>query len=288
MMKRSMRVHGTTVKCGQWIDLNIDQKHRSLSQMRRMRQTLDKIITNDKVDLLYAFPQPRVARLVSRLGYEQFGQVVRWVKPLRIGYIMENRIRNGLLRRLATGLLDGFWRFNISIFSHHLPNGMHFEVVDDFDSSFDDLWNESAERFPIAGERSVKYLKWRFKDSPEIDHQIACLRGSDGSLLAYIVYSIQDGKAHVDDFLFAEPKYLDLLLAQFTHLMRQQSVSAVVVVCLGTPETVACLKRFGFWNRSIEWLATLYANCPHITSQSDRLLDQNDWFLTRADIDTDL
>ena len=47
------------------------------------------------------------------------------------------------------------------------------------------------------------------------------------------------------------------------------------------------LKAFGFWQRPSLWNAMVTADWSRLGGDPSLLLDEERWFLTRADIDTD-
>jgi hypothetical protein len=102
------------------------------------------------------------------------------------------------------------------------------------------------------------------------------------------VYSIDRGVAHVADFFFADLASFDWLFAEFSRLMRRQRALAIVVTYVGPGQLAQRLKRFGFWKRPSDWKVMLYADRNRLGNRYDLLLDPENWYLTRADTDTDL
>jgi hypothetical protein len=160
--------------------------------------------------------------------------------------------------------------------------------VEGFDERFDALWQKARTQFPVVGQRDSSYLNWRFNRCPEDHHRICGLTGPDGAILAYVVYCMDRGVASVTDFLFADSESLDVLLAEFLRAMRRQRVAGVVVTYAGTSWVSRRLKRFGFFHRPSDWKVMLYGNPDRLGNRFHRLFDPDNWFITRADTDTDL
>ena len=70
--------------------------------------------------------------------------------------------------------------------------------------------------------------------------------------------------------------------------MRQEKAEAIVNVYLGPSAVCQRLKRFGFWKKPSEWKALVYVDEGAFNSDADRMLDKENWYLTRADLDTDV
>ena len=98
----------------------------------------------------------------------------------------------------------------------------------------------------------------------------------------YLVYSRRDGVAYLADFFFAEPAHFDVLLSEFIRVMRQERAKAIVTIYTGAVAVAGRLLHFGFRRRPSSWTAMV-----HAPAGDERFLDEENWFLTRADIDTD-
>jgi hypothetical protein len=114
-----------------------------------------------------------------------------------------------------------------------------------------------------------------------------CLLDARGELLAYLVFRRGENTLYVGDFLFRDPRWLEVLLAEFLRLARRERAEAAVVVYLGSSQVCQALGQFGFWQRPSDWKAMIYADPQRPTHEVERLLTVENWHITRADLDTD-
>ena len=91
----------------------------------------------------------------------------------------------------------------------------------------------------------------------------------------------------INDFFFADPRDFDALLAEFVRQMRREQAQAILTVFFGASLVSHKLAEFGFWERPSTWKTMVYADQQALGPEGARLLDPQNWFLTRADIDTD-
>ena len=69
--------------------------------------------------------------------------------------------------------------------------------------------------------------------------------------------------------------------------MRRERARAVTAVYLGDDAVGRTLRRFGFWKRPSPWKALVCADRQQFAAEMARLADPENWYLTRADLDTD-
>ena len=286
LMRRTVRVFGERLEAGHSIDVNMDREHRTLDPAVELKRSMTELIEQEK-DFVYALPAGNAEHACGFLGFQRLGYIERWVTPLRLEGVLAGRLSSPLARRMAARILEpllALWRRPLF---RPRPRDVSFQLVDAFDARFDALWERTAQRLPIAGERTAGYLCWRFGHCPAAGHRIACLTRRDGSLDAYLVYSLHDTVVYINDLLFVEPEHFEWLLAEFLRQICGPQVSAVVVFYLGSPAVAAILQRLGFWKRPQKWPVMLKQNTRRENCRRDRLFDASCWHLTRADIDTD-
>jgi hypothetical protein len=287
LMDRSMSVFGRDLRAGQAIDLNVDQDHRTLGPALGLQRAVTATVQRREHDLIYALPIAQSEPVLRRAGYRVLGEVGRWVKPLSCGDVLARWLRRRLPRKVATAAADSLLHLASPERYYHRSADVRLEVAEHFDRRFDLLWEAAAGQFPIIGQRTAAYLNWRFARCPETCHRVFCLLGADGGLLAYLVYCRRQDVVQIGDFFFADPHKLDVLLAEFLRQMRRERAKAVTTVYLGPEVVCHRLRRFGFWKRPSPWKALVYADRQRFGPELGGLLDTENWFLTRADADTD-
>ena len=287
LMGRTMNVSGGLLPAGQAIDLNVDKKHRTIGPALGLGRAVTATVKQHQRGLIYAFPDPKSELVLRRVGYKVLGSLGRWAKPLRCEGPLKGWLRHTLPRKAAAVTVDSLLHLTSPEAFYRRPADVRVHVTDHFDARFDALWQTAARQFHVVGERTSAYLTWRFCQCPEVRHRVFCLSNADHELLAYLVYSCRAGTVHIGDFLFANSRNLDLLLVEFLQLMRRQEVEAIITVYLGSSMVCRKLEKYGFWKRPSEWKTLVYVDQRQLGSDLNRVLDEESWHLTRADVDTD-
>lgn len=288
LMQRKFRVHNQLVTAGQAVDMNVDQAHRSLGPALQLQRKAIEESEARGLPFVYGLCDRRSQLVLRRTGYELLGDVGRWAKPLTSEPFLPDALRSKWLRKPACLLANLAMRCASAESWQRRPQGTRVEVVDRYDARFDRLWTRAAERFPILGERSSEFLNWRFADAPDVRYRALVLIDSEDRLRGYLIYHFDDTTAHVADFLYDEPGDLAALLPELFTIARRWGMESVVVESL-IPESIAdLLKRFGFWRRPSNWPFLVYApKADQSQWQEQGLFDLENWYLTRADVDTD-
>lgn len=289
LMQRKFFIRSRLVTAGQAVDMNVDQAHRSLGPALQLQRKAIEASQAQGLPFVYGLCDRRSQLVLRRTGYRLLGDVGRWAKPLTSEPFLPSPFRSKWLRRPASMAANLAMRIATAEMWQSRPKGTRVEVSDRYDERFDHLWIKAAGRFPILGERSADFLNWRFAESPNIRYRVLALVDEEDQLRGYLVYHLNNKTAHVADFLYEEPGDLAALLPELFLIARRWGMESVVVESL-IPESIAgLLKRFGFWRRPSNWPFLVYA--PKTTAsewEEKGLFDLTNWYLTRADVDTDV
>jgi len=282
LMRRTLRAFGRRQEVVQAVDLNVDRQHRTIGPALALQRAVIDMAHQSGWPLIYGFPNPKSEAVLRRAGYREMGCLGRWIKPLSARRL-SGRLPRGLALAAGFGLRlvarENFCR---------VPAGLRVERIGRFDERFDHLFEAAADRLPIVGYRTADYLNWRYpRRAPSRHHVLGLLDQSD-RLHAYAVWGWRRGTASIGDLLADEPGHLEILLADLLRHLRRRHTDSVVVSYLGHPEVPQVLHRLGFWSRTLDWKALLhvapeYASAP----DADRWFQPENWYLTRADFDTD-
>lgn len=291
LMRRAIQSPQGVLQAGQAIDLNVDHDHRTVGPALSLARTVVDSAKQQAFTFVYSLPNTGSEPVLKRVGYRFLGNVQRWYKPLRCEKLLQARLQNPLLRKAATVAsvaVDGALAVKSREMFYRRPADIHIKLTDHFDAAFDQLWQNAAGQFSFIGERTADYLTWRFGQSPDGPFQVFCIKNTCQELLAYLVFSCRDGIAYVNDLLFVDASSLNLLLSEFLRHARRQRCTAVVVSYLGARMVGEALRQFGFWRRPSAWNAMVYADWNRLGEEAASLVDEQQWYLTRADIDTDV
>jgi len=288
VMVRRMRALGCSVRAGQAIDMNVDRDHRTIGPALGLQRALTDAAGGGRFDLLYALPNEQSSAVLRRIGYRHLGAVERWTLPLRSERLLRVCVRHPLARKLAAAVADTAASFRRGGYPRRGSISSQVHVTDRFDARFDDLWQEASPQHVVVGERTSEYLAWRFGRSPEGRYRTFTLSNEAGRLLAYLVYCRREGTVHLNDFFFADRDDLRFLLAAFVRRMHEERAEAVTAVYLGPPGVSEVFRRSGFFRGGSPWNAMVYASGRHWGSAGGSLFQKDNWYLTRADVDTDV
>lgn len=289
LMGRRMKLYDRVCEVGQAIDLNVDHEHRTIGPALKLQRALTGSLAARRIPLVYAMPVPQADAVMRRIGYKLLGTIDRWTKPLRSEYKLKNYLKFAWPTIGAAFVVDQALKLRSAERFHRRPDGCRTEVTQTFDRRFDDLWDVASRQFAIIGERSVAYLNWRYHACPEVQHRAFCVSDAAHPLLGYVVYHRDEqGFASVSDLLFSDESALDLLLAEFIHHARAERLNAIHFVYFGSRAVTDRLQRFGFFQRQSDRRLHVYLTQGSDDSDQAGILNRENWFLTRADADTDV
>jgi GNAT superfamily N-acetyltransferase len=121
-------------------------------------------------------------RLFQKLRWPDVGPVPCLVKPLTRRALRRPNWPVGLNRLVSALTLPV-----VRIVARNRPLAAEVRMIQRFDESFTELWNELAPKFDLAVRRDAAYLNWKFVHAPHVRYSIAALR-RDNRNVGYAVY----------------------------------------------------------------------------------------------------
>lgn len=170
------------------------------------------------------------------------------------------------------------------------------ELVDNFDDSFDFLWEnfiKESQNLTIA--RTKKYLKWRFENNPNRNYQILVAKHKN-KIIGYMILSIisRDNMklnmkiGTISDFLILKnhEKVFSNLLAEAIKYWKQKNADIVINWIQKESEISAILlkklKKNGFINSMGKFDIPIYGKKINNKFQENILFSKEKWFATLA------
>jgi RimJ/RimL family protein N-acetyltransferase len=163
--------------------------------------------------------------------------------------------------------------------------------VTEFDSSFDQLWQDASVRWPCAVVRSSRFLEWQFMRQPGKKFEVLGYY-EDKRLLGYVVLFFRKAysgaapdKVAISDLCYSAKNsatVIDNLLKAAFGLATKRRVGGLVIDVLD-PLVEQRMRKFRFWR--------IKASPPFMAGTSDDqnlIYERNNWFLTRADSDVSI
>ncbi|MFO0617000.1 MAG: GNAT family N-acetyltransferase [Polyangiaceae bacterium] len=285
---RGLVVHGEPVRGGVLCDFAVNKHNRIAGAAIAVQRGLAKSARPSGHEILFGFPNKGSVAVCKRVGYRVIGATSMWVKPLRSGYKID--VADTIpepLKRPATRVVDaGLAAFDEALALTKL-RGFESEELDAPDARFDALWARARPTRGIAAERTRDYLSWRYARFTTSKHRFhALVRRGTGELVAYAAYSIEDGRAILQD-LFAEDftRATDALLVSLARELRRRGVWSIVLSFLGPARFGERLARLGFIERAVDRVMVAYLD-PGLDERLRReFLDAENWFLLDGELD---
>ena len=121
-------------------------------------------------------------RLFQKLRWPDVGPVPMLVKPLTRRAFRRANWPVGLNRLVSALMLPV-----VKVVARSRPLAAEVRMIQRFDDTFTDLWEQLAPAFDLAVRRDARYLNWKYVSAPHVRYSIAALRRDDRNV-GYAVY----------------------------------------------------------------------------------------------------
>jgi predicted N-acetyltransferase YhbS len=121
-------------------------------------------------------------RLFQKLRWPDLGPVPCLVKPLTRRALRRPNWPVPVNRFVSAITLP-----IVKIVNRKRPLGAEVKMLQRFDESFTELWEQLAPKFAFAVRRDAAYLNWKYVSAPHVRYSLAALR-RDGRNVGYAVY----------------------------------------------------------------------------------------------------
>ena len=233
-----------------------------------------------------AFPNRHSLPIFRRLGYKPMAEARAWIKPLRAGYKVRTKIRNGALAAVAAAPID-LWLAAADRVRGLRHRRAVTETVSRADARFDRLWNRARDGYVLAGERSSAYLNWRYADFKTDAYRFFCVCDPESKELSgYVVFRINDKKVFIADLFAADMgAAAEQVLNRFSRAMRGLGCDSVFLAYAGNPAFTGILGRHGFF-RGSGAPRQLLVFARGLTAEQERaVMDPANWFMFDGEMD---
>ncbi|MDQ3712956.1 MAG: GNAT family N-acetyltransferase [Acidobacteriota bacterium] len=232
--------------------------------------------------------EQHAAALLESLGWRIISKIPRYNKLLFPGEALREISKIKPLKDFANVCFAPLRpRFVQDFFKEH----KNLRFVEQFDSSFDNLWRESSAQWACAVAREAATLRWQYSDQPEKKFDVLGFYENE-KLLGYTVLYFRKRnssgtleKAAITDLCYhtANPvEIIDGLLRGALQIALERRIGALVTDVMDSLIEER-LRFFGF-GRIKNPLQLLVKS----TEQQTFLSDPKNWFITRGDSDTSI
>lgn len=284
--QRAIWVDGRRVRAGVLCDFAVTRSHRVAGAALTIQRALADAARAAGVELLYGYPNEKSIAIFKRVGYRVVGESTSWVKALRAGYKLRERLRWRPAAAVAAAPADLAFRLldvarGLRRPVRALPAPLSLD-----DARTDGLWERARPCAGVCGVRSAAFLDWRYRQCTTAAHStLGLFAPGDGRLLGYAVYKVEEGKALVTD-LFAEDldRAAEAVLLALSRALRREGADSLSLQYVGSPAFAGPLRRAGFVLRPRRRaLVVLPGLLPE--ALRPRVLDPESWFVLDGDLD---
>jgi hypothetical protein len=147
------------------------------------------------------------------------------------------------------------------------------------------LWGKLLKEYCFLGERSSRFLDWRFNQSPHDEYQVFTLAyRKDMPFLGYVIFCADGRRVKVADIGFdgTEKSFIELI-SYFSFYQRAQGAESISLGIAGHPKMIKLLQKLGYSLRAKTKKVQIYA--PPKFKTTLKSIKTGRWFLTLADND---
>lgn len=277
-------VDGSTALLGLLGDISVAQGWRRLGLARRMLEHLAVLRATRELAASLVLPNAPAEAVLGKAGWRTSARLQRHVVLLDGASTGQKGSRgaaiSGALRQaLAWTVLHRPLRTAPEC--RELTAG----ETEGFDERFDACWKEARARWPVLAFRDRRYLSWRYAEHPYIKYRIFTVNRDD-RLWGYAVYSLEQGRCQVDDFLSRDGlPGMEQCLESFLAFARSAQLARDIVIT--APSHLFCFRRLyrlGVIKRPSHHRCMVYSVDARFADGGRQAGGR--WFLTAGDKDT--
>lgn len=222
--------------------------------------------------------------MLQKLGWKIVGKIPRYNKLLFPGEALREVAQIKPLRGLLNAAFAPFRRSPQNL----RRKNPGIRIVEDFDSSFDELWREASGQWSCAVVRSSKLLEWQYRQQPGKKFDVLGYYENE-KLLGYVVLFFRKKDSHgaiqkaaITDICYHPEKpagVIDALLAGALQIAVERRAGTLVTDVID-PLIQERLEFFGFWRTKNPLQLMVKSD-----EQQELLYNPENWYLTRGDSD---
>ncbi len=266
-------------------DFGVDKKHRLLLPALKLQKACINYQKETQFDFLYGFPNKKSLPVQLRSGFTNIGEVVRLTKIYDFQFHISNYVKNKKLTFLISKLVNPASRLFTKETYSTFDRGYQSEETTRFDERFDELWKNSKKDIPVVGERSSKYLNWRYSDCPYRNYKIFVVKQKKSpNIIGFVVFLLRDDDLYIYD-IFArdtEKKY-EIVLSKFLRHVRKLNIVTIFMLYFGSEKIIKIFKKYMFMKRRTSRNFVIHTN-PGIEHEV-MISKKENWYFCEGDKD---
>ena len=245
---RRFSVNGKPLIGAVGVDFAVNKDHRALGPALKLQRAIMECANKD-ADFLYGFPNKRSEVVLKHFGYHKIADFTRLVKVLRSNDFLQRFVKPGFLAKAVSIPVDLFLHLRSmkrpSAFGHELC----FDDLKNQYSLFDDLWERIPRKSLLMGERSSRFLNWRYFKCPNIDYKTFGLKADDETLKGLIVYYLNEKQFQIVDLIFSEwdkRNFFHSLIKGFERQCFSTPANSISISLIGSEKIAKQLISMGY------------------------------------------
>jgi hypothetical protein len=277
---REVNLDGKIVLAEMAADFAVDKEHRILGPALILQKQLQEEGKNFGTVVTYCTTNEEAKPIIKKVGFRKVGNIQSYVRILNPRYIKKIFTQSYFFR--ITCFLLGYINKIISKENRvSKKSENNIEIINEFDKRFDDLNEKTKYQFKIIGDRSSKFLNWRFTQAPDINYQIFSMVDKSNKLLGYIVYYIENYVCQIYDISFLKINdVVRSLIAEFIIAMKNEEVANIAVQYFGDSYIKKIFKEFHFYkSKRVDGLYLIGSQ----KISDDLIFTEDNWYFLRCD-----
>lgn len=243
---RFISIHGNNEKIALLCDFVVNKEHRTIFPAFQLQRSVRKYCT-ENYRLTYLFPNELAKGIFIKSGYEVIGDIRRYVHVLNYTPYVQ---KAGIQKRLSSVLGEIIYFLSKIRYPKLLIKFLdprHFLRLDGFDKRFNSLWAQTSKKYPIIGERTAEFLKWRFSKGETDNIHIYGLTSENENILhAYAIVEIDGDVARVRDVFGESYKDMEVVIRRLTSVLKSLNCNSISLRFLGSSVFVKSLIANGY------------------------------------------
>jgi len=223
----------------------------------------------------FVLPNQELTGSLTRAGFQTVGEIRRAIRLLSVQQRL--RTRFGMLGGLAGSLLDVALNASDALSGDATHGKYTVAMPQDFDSSYDSLWDRLPKANTGLALRNRSYLQWRFRNKPGAPYRIFELRRG-AELAGYVIHHTEERVALVDDFLAEDAAAAQALGKAFAAAARGAAWGDAIQVRYVEQPDLPSPWRGGRYVMRADVQRVMWATAPGLPAPRH-------WFVTPADKD---
>ncbi len=286
IMRRDFVINGKLYPAGVAIDFAVDSEFRVFGPALLLQRTLVEQAWAQGLEFVVGFPNHAAQAVVKRVGYESLGEKARFSQVIR----SRSKLREALPRVFPDWLVTAAGRVLDTglVLRNSLSGGSAIAKVlsrdDELDESWQRLWEKNMEKQGIWGNHGLSYLRWRYVHCPYRDYRFFQLSDKQGELLAYLIFSLKDDMALIEDFRFSDEAWVPELFNKFWSEMHGFGVAAINTGLIFHGGIKLMMTKAGFLLRPLDRGGVVLPS-PECAIDLASLISHGDWYITDGEID---